>query len=120
MILITFHDNVLTKILISIHASCELTESMSVLVHSLAATVSSDNVSWVTISHGVVEVILSIDTLSKGLVIMVFVTLHNNILTEVFITVHAGSELAQSMSILIHGLSTSISSNDVSWISVAH
>merc|ERR1719502_92389 len=82
------HDDVLTKVLITVHASGEKLLWLLVVVE------------WFTLHDDIFTKILI--TVHAGgeeflgswlLIIMEWLSLHNNVLAKIFITVHAGSEV---------------------------
>ena len=86
VVLITFHDNVLTKVLVSVHTGGELGHLLVVVIF---VTLHDDVLSKVFISvHACSE-----SSLHKAvLVVVIFVTFHDDVLSKIFISVHSGGE----------------------------
>jgi hypothetical protein len=90
--LVSLHGDVFTKVLITVHASSELSELLLVLLVEVELVALHSDV--------LTEVLVTVHTsgevgLNKVLVEVEFVTLHSDVLTEVLITVHSGGELSK-------------------------
>jgi hypothetical protein len=83
---VTFHNDVLAEIFVSIHSSGELSKSL-VIMELISF---HDNV--------LAEIFVSIHSsgeLSKSLVIMELISFHNDVLAEIFVSIHTCSELCK-------------------------